>query len=405
VSGSSGTYAFRPALSELVLDAYERCGKLGVELSIQNQMLSSARRSANLVLSSWANRGVNLWTVDEVSQFMPQGVAQYFDDASCIDVLADSVVLRQYLMAASASVAVDFSTTNGSATVTIAGFTDTPIVGGYVNVGVMVSVGGLILDGFYQVVSVPSSGSVTVTASANATSTVTSGGAVPIFSTLPTDATVTVALNDHGLVAGETFTVEVSTNVGGLTLLGPYTVGSGPLTNSFTFEAPYAAGFAETVSENDGETQLATQTNQDNVAFNSNPTDLSLYALSRGNWMQIPNKNQAARPTSYWLDRQVVPVFNVWPVPDASGPYELRYRRSRQVQDADLISGQQMEIPYRFLESFTAELAAHLAMKFAPDRLDKLAAYAAMQWQMAADEDIEKVTTYLGPDMSSFYTP
>lgn len=404
MSGYSGTWNFAPSCSELLIDAYERCGKLGVELTTQSQMIRSGVRSMNFLLSSWANRGINLWTVDEVAQFMPQGVNQYFDDASCIDVLADSVAVRQYLMAAAADAAVDFSTTVGSATVTIAGFTDTPIAGGYINVGVMVSVGGLILDGFYQVDSVPASGSVTVTASANATATVTSGGAVPSFATSTSSATVTVTLNNHGLLAGDTFTVEVSTAVGGLTLLGPYTVKAGPTTNTFTFDAPNVAGSSETVSENSGQTQLATQTNQDNNSFNSNPTDIRLYPLSRTDYMSIPNKSQQGRPTSYWLDRQIVPVFNVWLVPDANGPYELRYRRSRQIQDADITSGQQLQVPYRFLEAFTSGLAAQLAMKWATDRADRLVAYADQQWQLAAGEDTERVSSFFAPDMSGYFS-
>lgn len=404
MSGTSGTYAFNPSVAECLLDAYERCGKLGVELTTQSQMIRSGVRSANFVLSSFANRGINLWTVDEQVQYMPQGVAQYFDDASCIDVLADSVVLRQYLMAAAVSAACDFSTTVSSSTVTIAGFSDTPIAGGYVNVGVMVSVGGLILDGFYQVDSVPSSGSVTVTASANATSTVANGGAVPVLATSATTSAVTVTLANHGLLVGGTFTVEVSTNVGGITLLGPYTIVSVVDADTFTFTAPNVAGSSESVSENGGDTTLATQTNQDNNSFNSNPTDLRLYPLSRTDYMSIPNKSQQGRPTSYWMDRQIVPVFNVWLVPDANGPYELRYRRSRQIQDADIASAQQLQMPYRFLEAFVSGLAAHLAMKWAPVRFNELAAYAQQQWDAAAAEDIERVSSFLTPDLSGYFS-
>lgn len=404
MSGTSGTYAFNPALSELVIDAYERCGVVASDMTVQNQKIASARRSANLWLSQASNKGINLWTVDEVSQYMPQGVVQYFDDASCIDVLADSVTLRQYLMAASVNVTPDFTTVASSTSVTIAGFSDTPSVGGYINIGVPIGVGGTVVSGFYTVDSVPASNSAVITVENAATDSVTSGGQPPLLQTTTDDDTITVQLINHGYVAGDTFTVSVTTSVGGVTLLGPYTIASIVDLNSFTFTAPYPAGFTDSALENDGDAMLATQTQTTSATAFSTPTDLRMYPLSRTDYVSIPNKLIQGRPTSYWLDRQVVPVFNVWQAPDANGPYELRYRRQRQIQDADITSGKQMELPYRFLEAFTAGLAALLAQKWATDRFDKLMLYAEQKWMEAAAEDTEKTSHFLVPDLSGYYS-
>jgi hypothetical protein len=94
----------------------------------------------------------------------------------------------------------------------------------------------------------------------------------------------------------------------------------------------------------------------------------------------------------------------MWLVPDGNGPYELRYRRSRQVQDADMTGGQTLNVPYRFLSAFTSDLAAALAVKWAPERMKDLATLAAQEWQMAADEDRERTSTFLTPDLSSYFT-
>jgi hypothetical protein len=402
VSGTSGTYGFNPAFSEIALDAFERCGISLQTLTDQSGRIQSARRSMNFVLSSWSNRGVNLWTVDERIQFMPQGIFQFFDDASCIDILPDSVVIRQYLMGAPASVAPAFTTATGSTSVTVSGFTTAPAVNGFVSIGVMVSVGGVILDGLYQVQSVPAPGQATIMAETAATATVSASGAVPVFAMTAGSNVVTVTFASHGLLAGSTFNVEAATAIGGGQLAGPYTVLAANLTaNTFQFSASFNAGFSTNLGENGGQTLLASQANTPPQA--PNPTDLSIYAISRDEYMEIPNKFQQARPTTFWIDRQVIPVINIWPVPDASGPYELIYRRSRQIQDADLVSGIQANMPYRFLEAYTSDLALRLAEKFAMDRVPMLAQHAIQEWQLASEEDRERVSTYLVPDFSGYF--
>jgi hypothetical protein len=49
--------------------------------------MQSARMATNMMLSTWANKGVNLWTVDLVSVPLVQGQATYSVDASTIMVL------------------------------------------------------------------------------------------------------------------------------------------------------------------------------------------------------------------------------------------------------------------------------------------------------------------------------
>jgi len=57
----SGLSNFNLDLSELVEEAFERCGK---ELR-SGYDLRTARRSLNLLTIEWANRGINLWTVEQ----------------------------------------------------------------------------------------------------------------------------------------------------------------------------------------------------------------------------------------------------------------------------------------------------------------------------------------------------
>ena len=70
---TSGTTAFDLNLNELVQEAFERCGS---ELRTGNDF-RTARRSLNLLTIQWANRGINLWTLDEATIAMVADTATY----------------------------------------------------------------------------------------------------------------------------------------------------------------------------------------------------------------------------------------------------------------------------------------------------------------------------------------
>ena len=58
---TSGTVAFNPDLNELIEEAYDRCG-IEVRTGYEHR---TARRSLNFMLTEWANRGINLWTIEQ----------------------------------------------------------------------------------------------------------------------------------------------------------------------------------------------------------------------------------------------------------------------------------------------------------------------------------------------------
>ncbi len=398
---TSGQYQFSNIpISELLIEALERCGKSMVQLDIQ--YVRTGTRSLNLVLVSWANRGINLWTVQEFIMQMPQGVREYIVPPQVIDVLADSVILRQYQMGQPVSVPPAFTTILGSPNVVVSGLAATPAAGQFISIGVSVSVGGLILSGFYKVLAVPGTGQAEFVAASNATANAT-GGAVPSITGTVNSTTMTVVFANHGLLIGQPFVVQVTTLVGGVSLLGPYPVSAVIDANTFTFSAQQPSGQNQTVAENGGDAYLATQATVQGLTQTAYPVDIVLYPLSRGDYMAIPLKDQQGRPTSFWMDRQISPVFHVWLVPDSNGPYELRFRASQQVQDASIMSGQLLQLPYRMIEAFVSNLAAMLSMKVAPALSVGLKAYADEQWSLAADEDRERVSTFMVPDTSSYF--
>jgi hypothetical protein len=84
---TSGTQAFNLDLNQLVEEAFERCG---AELRTGYDF-RTARRSLNLLTIEWANRGINLWTIEEGSIPMVQGQIAYNLPVDTIDLL-DSVI-------------------------------------------------------------------------------------------------------------------------------------------------------------------------------------------------------------------------------------------------------------------------------------------------------------------------
>jgi len=63
----SSTADFDLSIDEIAEEAYERCG-----LQVRSGYdLKTARRSLNLMLSEWANRGLNLWTIQKQEKTLP----------------------------------------------------------------------------------------------------------------------------------------------------------------------------------------------------------------------------------------------------------------------------------------------------------------------------------------------
>ena len=80
---------FELDVAEYIEEAFERCG-LEVRTGYD---LKSAKRSLNLMLAEWANRGLNQWTIAQRTIPMVQGTGAYTLGADVIDIL--SVVVQR----------------------------------------------------------------------------------------------------------------------------------------------------------------------------------------------------------------------------------------------------------------------------------------------------------------------
>ena len=85
----SGTSDFELDVADYIEEAFERCG-LEVRTGYD---LKTAKRSLNVMLAEWANRGLNQWTIKQRSQAVVQGTGDYAVGADVIDIL--SVIVRR----------------------------------------------------------------------------------------------------------------------------------------------------------------------------------------------------------------------------------------------------------------------------------------------------------------------
>ena len=86
---TSGTTAFALDVTDYIEEAFERCG-LEVRTGYD---LKTAKRSLNLMLAEWANRGLNQWTIAQRTQALTQSDGEYEIGTDVIDIL--SVVVRR----------------------------------------------------------------------------------------------------------------------------------------------------------------------------------------------------------------------------------------------------------------------------------------------------------------------
>jgi len=112
----SGSKNFEPDVAEYIEEAFERCG---LELRTGYDA-KTARRSLNLLFADWANRGLNLWTVGEVTQTVASDITEYPLGIITLTVAdSDSFTIGETITGGSSSVTASVITKPLSTTMTI----------------------------------------------------------------------------------------------------------------------------------------------------------------------------------------------------------------------------------------------------------------------------------------------
>lgn len=129
----------------------------------------------------------------------------------------------------------------------------------------------------------------------------------------------------------------------------------------------------------------------------SSGTDYSLERLTRDDYINIPSKTQQSRVSQFYLDRQIIPVLKLWPVPDNSSDVVI-FDQMVRMDDADAQTNT-LEVPFRFYPALAAGLAYYIAIKRAPDRIQILKALYEEELDRAMSEDRDRASFTIAPSL------
>lgn len=288
----SGSKDFEPDVAEYIEEAFERCG---LELRTGYDA-RTARRSLNLLFADWANRGLNRWTVEQVTQTVASGVTSY---------------------------------PLGTITLTVA-----------------------------------ASGSFTIG------ETITGGtsGTTASVITKPLSTTMTLTIPSGSFTATETIT------------------GS-------------SSAATTTVTSDASLTNVQASVDILSAVVRRSDQDISIQRIGRDQFLRIPDKTTTGRPIQFYVDRQITPLFKIWPSPE-NNTDQIIYDRIVRIDDADT-SVNTVQVPFRFYPCLTAGLAYYMSLKKAPDRVQLLKGIYEEEFERAATEDQDRVPLILVPTAAS----
>jgi hypothetical protein len=156
-----------------------------------------------------------------------------------------------------------------------------------------------------------------------------------------------------------------------------------------------------TVTENDGDVDLGTDVIDIlSLVVRRDGTDYALDRISRDEYLNIPTKSTTGRPTQFFVDRQINPVLKMWPLPDNSTDVVL-YNALVRMDDADNYVNT-LQLPFRFYPALAAGLAYYMSIKRAPDRLQMLKAIYEEEINRAMDEDRDRASFRVAPDLRNY---
>jgi len=136
--------------------------------------------------------------------------------------------------------------------------------------------------------------------------------------------------------------------------------------------------------------------------INNGSSNRLIFPFSRTDFASISTPSQQGFPTVFWWNRVIPSTITLWPVPDGSAPFTMSYYVYNQIQDATIRQGGNAQIPYFWLDAYTADLAHRLSRHHAPAleairKQDKIDAYSR------ACKQVENEAIYVTPGLSGYF--
>ena len=128
-------------------------------------------------------------------------------------------------------------------------------------------------------------------------------------------------------------------------------------------------------------------------------TDIQMSQVGRSEYWNIPSKDTEARPSQWFLDKQITPRLYIWPASE-NATDQLIINRLVRIEDGDA-GVNTLDMPFRFYPCLAAGLSYYIALKKAPDRVTMLKGFYEEEFARAADQDQSRASLTISPGLRS----
>ena len=348
---TSGTYNFQSIQVELIIrEAFERIGILGE--FVEPVKLDSAKRSLDLLFLEWMNKSVNLWTLEKAYLPLIPSQGQYVLPVNVSNIIQ-------------ANLRTSTRQLNGTPASSNGGVAANAFDGNPATACTQTAINGNISYDY----------GVNVTQEINF---------VGIQSNATTLYTIIVESSVDNVNWTSLFTIPPQTFAVGVNLW-------------FDVPTPIAAR-AYRIRENGGATL-----NIQEIYFNNQVLDFPISDVTRYEYYTYPNKNLSSRPSVFYLDRQIIPILNLWPTPSVQ--YNcLQYLYKKMIEDVGTLYMNAVQVPSRFYPALIWGLSWQLALKFNPQQAGMLKAEYEQSFAIATKEDSESVPMRISGEENYYNT-
>jgi hypothetical protein len=386
---TSGTYNFQSVQVELLIrEAYERIGILGE--FVEPQKLDSAKRSIDLLLLEWMNKSVNLWTLETAYLTLVQGQGQYTLPSYVSDIIQvnnriynggpDDIIIvnnRTYRRQLGGQAQTNGEGANDENAVALNAFDENILTS-----CIQAEANGNISYSYY-----PKDQEISL---------------IGLQSNTTTEYSITVEVSQDFLAQNDEDWLQ-------LFVIPPQVYTAGVIK---WIDVPIPTSAKQYRIRETGGAILSFQ----EIYFCTsvdNPLDINIANVSRYEYLSLSNKKLQGRPSIYYLDRQITPILNLWPVP--SDISYISYSYKKMIQDVGSVGAvytNNLEIPSRFYPALVWGLSWMLAIKYKPELAHKpelaqmFQAEYERSFQLATNEDTERdaMTIYASYDNTGYYT-
>jgi hypothetical protein len=350
VTGSvatTATYSFD--IDQIINKAFRR---LGGE-QVTGLELRSAKQQLNLIGMNWGNKGINLWTVEQVLLNTVQGKTSYQLESDTIDVLEMSRRSVTRVLSGTAA-----SSAGGTAS--------------------------LAFDGDF---------------STSCTQTSANGNISYVYSSDTFIQQFGIRFN----TAGTYELVWEASDDSFSTILASTPIDSKAYEANVTYWF-YPTDIVSTTDYRVRETGGATL-DVEEVYFVNNLSDIPLSRIARDEYINQVNKQSQGDPVQFYIERlRDGPVLYIWPLSNTTESTVLVFNRMRRIKDFTSYSGL-VDMPARFVPALISQLAYDMSLERTDVDAGKraeLKTLAAEDWELAAAEDRDRSAMTIAPDLSAY---